>query len=110
MADNDNLKEAKNFYSQIQSENKPFFLKGSNALDWGMQSRLSRILNPDSGRTGMLAIDHGYFMGPTTGLERVYLNIVPLLSNCTALMLTRGMLRTTIPSKFGGVVVCRSCC
>lgn len=108
MADTDNLKEAKNFYSEIPSENKPFFLKGSNALDWGMQSRLSRIFNPESGRTVMLAIDHGYFMGPTTGLERVDLNIVPLLSNCTALMLTRGMLRSTIPSNFGGGVVIRA--
>lgn len=108
MADTDNLKEAKNFYPEIPSENKPFFLKGSNALDWGMQSRLSRIFNPESGRTVMLAIDHGYFMGPTTGLERVDLNIVPLLSNCTALMLTRGMLRSTIPSNFGGGVVIRA--
>ena len=55
-----------------------------NALGWGMQNRLSRVFNPESGRTVMLAIDHGYFMGPTTGLERVDINIVPLLGNCTA--------------------------
>ena len=108
MADTDNAKEAKNFYSEIPTENKPFFLKGSNALGWGMQNRLSRIFNPESGRTVMLAIDHGYFMGPTTGLERVDISIVPLLSNCTALMLTRGMLRSTIPSSFGGGVVIRA--
>ena len=108
MADTDNAKEANNFYSEIPTENKPFFLKGSNALGWGMQNRLSRIFNPESGRTVMLAIDHGYFMGPTTGLERVDLNIVPLLGNCTALMLTRGMLRSTIPSSFGGGVVIRA--
>jgi putative autoinducer-2 (AI-2) aldolase len=108
MADADNVKEAKNFYSEIPAENKPFFLKGSNALDWGMQNRLSQVFNPKSGRTVMLAIDHGYFMGPTTGLERVDINIVPLLSNCTALMLTRGMLRSTIPSSFGGGVVIRA--
>lgn len=108
MADVDKMKEAKNFYPQIPTENKPFFLKGSNALDWGMQSRLSRIFNPESGRTVMLAIDHGYFMGPTTGLERVDLNILPLLPWCTALMLTRGMLRSTVPSSFGGGVVIRA--
>ena len=100
MADTDNVKEAKNFYPEVPTENKPFFLKGSNALDWGMQNRLSRVFNPQSGRTVMLAIDHGYFMGPTTGLERVDISIVPLICNCTALMLTRGMLRSTIPSSF----------
>jgi putative autoinducer-2 (AI-2) aldolase len=63
-----------------------------------MQNRLARIFNPSSGRTVMLAIDHGYFQGPTTGLERVDVNIVPLLPFADALMLTRGMLRTSIPS------------
>ncbi len=108
MADTDNVKEAKNFYPEVPTENKPFFLKGSNALGWGMQNRLSRVFNPRSGRTVMLAIDHGYFMGPTTGLERVDINIVPLLGDCTALMLTRGMLRSTISSSFGGGVVIRA--
>ncbi len=54
-------------------------LKGAGALDWGMQSRLARIFAPATSRTVMLAIDHGYFQGPTTGLERVDLSIVPLL-------------------------------
>ena len=52
--------------------------EGRAPLDWGMQNRLARIFSPQSGRTVMLAIDHGYFQGPTTGLERVDLNIVPL--------------------------------
>ena len=108
MADTDNVKEAKNFYPEIPAENQPFFLKGSNALDWGMQNRLSRVFNPQSGRTVMLAIDHGYFMGPTTGLERVDIKILPLIGHCTALMVTRGMLRSTIPSSFGGGVVIRA--
>ena len=46
----------------------------------------------------MLAIDHGYFQGPTSGLERVDVNIVPLVPFADALMLTRGILRTSIPS------------
>ncbi|MDA2933859.1 3-hydroxy-5-phosphonooxypentane-2,4-dione thiolase [Acidobacteria bacterium AH-259-D05] len=108
MADVDQIKEAKNFYPEIPTENKPFFLKGSNALDWGMQNRLSHIFNPESGRAVMLAIDHGYFMGPTTGLERVDINILPLLPSCNALMLTRGMLRSTVPAGFGGGVVVRA--
>ncbi len=108
MADVENIKETKDFYPEIPMESKPFFLRGSNALGWGMQNRFSRIFNPESGRTVMLAIDHGYFMGPTTGLERVDVKILPLLSSCNALMLTRGMLRSTVPSSFRGGVVLRA--
>ena len=108
MADVENIKETKDFYPEIPMESRPFFLRGSNALGWGMQNRFSRIFNPESGRTVMLAIDHGYFMGPTTGLERVDVKILPLLSSCNALMLTRGMLRSTVPSSFGGGVVLRA--
>jgi putative autoinducer-2 (AI-2) aldolase len=108
MADMDGSKEAKEFHLDRAAENRPFFLKGAGSLDWGMQNRFARIFNPDSGRTVMLAIDHGYFQGPTTGLERVDLNIVPLLPHCDALMLTRGMLRTTIPSSFQRGVVLRA--
>lgn len=57
----------------------PFTLKGCGALDWGMQSRLARIFNPTSSRTVMLAFDHGYFQGPTTGLERIDLSIAPFI-------------------------------
>ena len=108
MADLEKVKEAKDFYPDIPMESKPFFLRGSNSLDWGMQNRFSRIFNPESGRTVMLASDHGYFMGPTTGLERVDIKILPILGSCNALMLTRGMLRTTVPSSFGGGVVLRA--
>ena len=89
MADVDNVKETKEFYLDIPAKNQAFFLKGSGALDWGMQNRLARIFRPSSGRTVMLAIDHGYFQGPTTGLERVDVNILPLLPYTNALMLTR---------------------
>ena len=75
-----------------------FFLKGSHQLDWGMKNRLARTFNPASGRTVMLAIDHGYFQGPTTGLERIDLSIVPLLPQCDALFCTRGILRSLIPA------------
>src|SRR5436853_733378 len=75
-----------------------FFLKGSHQLDWGMKNRLARTFNPTSGRTVMLAIDHGYFQGPTTGLERIDLSIVPLLPQCDALFCTRGVLRSVIPA------------
>jgi len=108
MADRDGVKESKDFYPNIQAAQRPFFLKGSGSLDWGMQNRLARVFDPVSGRTTMLAIDHGYFQGPTTGLERIDLNIVPLLPHADALMLTRGILRSTIPSSFGHGIVLRA--
>ena len=67
-------------------------------MDWGMSNRLSRILRPDTGRTVMLAIDHGYFLGPTTGLEHPGETVEPLLPYADSLMLTRGVLRSCIPA------------
>ena len=75
-----------------------FFLKGSHQLDWGMKNRLARTFRAKSGRTVMLAVDHGYMQGPTTGLERIDLSIVPLLAQCDALFCTRGILRSVIPA------------
>ncbi len=89
--------ETKQFHPEIPQRTEAFFLKGSGAYDWGMQHRLARIFRPESGRTVMLAIDHGYFQGPTTGLERVDLDILPLVPYADALMLTRGVLRTVVP-------------
>ena len=108
MADTDELKEGKNYHLAIPQECERFFLKGSNSLDWGMKNRLARIFNPKSGRTVMLAFDHGYFQGPTTGLERIDVNIVPLLPYTDALMLTRGILRTTIPAAYPRGIVLRA--
>ncbi|MBW2739578.1 MAG: 3-hydroxy-5-phosphonooxypentane-2,4-dione thiolase LsrF, partial [Deltaproteobacteria bacterium] len=76
MPDVDEIREAKKFCADVPYKTEGFFLKGSNSLDWGMKNRLARIFNPKSGRTVMLAIDHGYFQGPTTGLERVDINIL----------------------------------
>src|SRR5512138_2620744 len=108
MADKDDIREGKDFGIGIPQVNKAFYLKGSGALDWGMQNRLARIFNPESGRTVMLAIDHGYFQGPTSGLERVDVNIVPLVPYADALMLTRGILRTSIPPTYGRGIVMRA--
>jgi len=85
-----------------------FFLKGSHQLDWGMKNRLARTFNPASGRTVMLAVDHGYFQGPTTGLERIDLSIVPLLPLCDALFCTRGTLRSMIPAESQKPMVLRA--
>src|SRR5208283_2339810 len=108
MPEFDAEKESKQFCADIPVKHEPFFLKGAGALDWGMQNRLARVFRPDSGRTVMLAIDHGYFQGPTTGLERIDLNIVPLLPYTNALMLTRGIPRSTIPASFTQGIVLRA--
>jgi len=107
MPDIDDLKEAKQFYADTPQKTEGFFLKGSNSLDWGMKNRLARIFNPKSGRTVMLAIDHGYFQGPTTGLERVDLNIMPFAPYADTLMLTRGILRSIIPPSYPKPIVLR---
>ncbi|MBI2315808.1 MAG: 3-hydroxy-5-phosphonooxypentane-2,4-dione thiolase [Betaproteobacteria bacterium] len=108
MADTEELKETKEYFLATPARHEGFFLKGSHQLDWGMRNRLARIFRPESARTVMLAIDHGYFLGPTTGLERVDMTIVPLLKYADALMCTRGILRSTIPSSFANGVVMRS--
>src|SRR5256885_14569860 len=73
-----------------------------------MKTRLARVFDPASGRTGLLAIDHGYFQGPTTGLERIDLSIVPLLPSCDALFCTRGILRSVIPAECTKPMVLRA--
>jgi putative autoinducer-2 (AI-2) aldolase len=108
MADLDGVKEAKNFYTDVPQKTEGFFLKGSNSLDWGMKNRLSRIFNAESGRTVMLAVDHGYFQGPTTGLERIDLNILPLVPYADTLMLTRGILRSIVPPSQTTPIVLRA--
>lgn len=90
--------ELKEFHPDVPQRNNAFFLKGAGAYDWGMQNRLARVFDPASGRTVMLAIDHGYFQGPTTGLERVDLSITPLIPYVDALFCTRGILRSVIPA------------
>jgi 3-hydroxy-5-phosphonooxypentane-2,4-dione thiolase len=97
----------KNYGIGIPQETPGFFLKGSAHLDWGMKNRLSRIFNPRSGRTVMLAFDHGYIMGPTSGLERVDLVIPPLVPYVDCLMCARGVLRSCIGPETSKPVVLR---
>jgi putative autoinducer-2 (AI-2) aldolase len=107
MPEADVSKKEKNYYTDVPVDKHGFFLKGASALDWGMKNRLARIFNPDSGKTVMLAIDHGYFQGPTTGLERIDVTIVPLMPYADALMMTRGILRTTVPPTITKPIVMR---
>ncbi len=96
MADLDDIKDGKDFHTDKPQTNTLFALKGCGALDWGMQSRLARIFNPKTRKTVMLAFDHGYFQGPTTGLERIDINIAPLFEYADVLMCTRGILRLSL--------------
>lgn len=66
-----------------------------STLDWGLKNRLSRIIKTD-GKTVMLAVDHGYFLGPTSGLEDAEKTIRPLLPYADALMPTRGIIRSSV--------------
>jgi putative autoinducer-2 (AI-2) aldolase len=108
MPEADVQKAEKNFHTEIPQKSEAFFLKGSNSYDWGMKNRLGRIFNPESGKTVMLAFDHGYFQGPTTGLERIDVTILPLEPYADALMLTRGILRSIIPPSTRQAVVMRA--
>lgn len=75
-------------------------------MNWGMKNRMSRIFNPETGRTLMFAVDHGYFMGPTTGLENITETVNPLLPYADTLMLTRGALRNYIdPQKDTSIIM-----
>ena len=65
-------------------------------MSWGLENRLSKIIKPADGRTVMLAVDHGYFQGPTRCLEQPGRTIAPLLPYCDALFVTRGVLRAAV--------------
>jgi 3-hydroxy-5-phosphonooxypentane-2,4-dione thiolase len=65
-------------------------------MDWGMKNRMSKIIRPKDGRCVMLAVDHGYFLGPTERLEIPSKTIRPLLPYADSLMITRGVLRTSV--------------
>ncbi len=75
MADKDGNTLEKDYHRETPFAQSSFPVKGASNLDWGMKDRLARIFNPKDGRTVMLAFDHGYIMGPTSGLERLDLVI-----------------------------------
>lgn len=96
MADLDELREGTDFGLGVGSEGQNFHVKGAENLSWGMKDRLSRIFSLETGRTVMLAFDHGFIMGPTSGVERVDINIIPLVKYADCLMCTRGILQAVI--------------
>ena len=97
MADLEGVKVAKDYHVNVPFANQEgFYVKGANALDWGMKKHLANIFDAKSGNTVMFAFDHGYFMGSTAGLERLDLIVPKLIPNVDVLMATRGALRSSI--------------
>jgi putative autoinducer-2 (AI-2) aldolase len=76
-------------------------------MDWGLKNRLAKIINPQNNRALMLAVDHGYFLGPTEKLENPKKTIAPLLKYCDSLMLTRGVQRTSVNANTSTPMVLR---
>ncbi|MBN1945135.1 MAG: 3-hydroxy-5-phosphonooxypentane-2,4-dione thiolase [Bradymonadales bacterium] len=108
MPDIEGTKDTHDYYPDIPQQVEPTKLKGCGSLGWGMVNRLNNIFRPETGRTVMLAVDHGYFMGPTSGLERIDVTIVPLLPFADTLMCTRGILRSLVPPTYTRGIVLRA--
>lgn len=98
---------AKDYGLDRPVEQKSFYVKGAEHCDWGMKDRLARIFDHKSGRTVMLAFDHGYIMGPTAGLERLDLAIPPLAPYADVLMATRGAIKSCVPPTFNKAIALR---
>ena len=108
MADAVGNKDAKNYFLDTPVQDTGFFAKGLGNTDWGMKNRLSRLFDPKSGNTVMLAFDHCYIMGPTAGLERLDVTIAPLCEHADVLMGTRGAIRACIPPTLNKAVCLRA--
>lgn len=74
-------------------------------MDWGMSNRLEKLM--PGGRCFFMPIDHGYFQGPTTGLEKPGETVKPLLPYVDALFCTRGTLRAAIDPAINVPIVLR---
>ncbi len=97
MADLDDLRDGNDFGLDKPIEQDGFFLKGCDHNVWGLKDRMSRIFRPDTGKSVMLAFDHGFIMGPTSGVERIDLSILPLVPHADCLMASRGVIKSCIP-------------
>lgn len=108
MADKNGIILPKDYKIGVEPPHEPFHVKGMEHVGWGMKNRLSNIFNKESGKTIMLAFDHGYIMGSTSGLERLDLTIPPLMEYADCLMATRGGLRSCIAPAHGKAIALRS--
>ena len=97
MAEAQGNKIAKDYHESVPFAKQEYKIKGMDNVDWGMKARMAKIFNPKDGRSVMLAFDHGYIMGSTSGLERLDLVIPELIEEVDCLMGTRGSIRTCVP-------------
>lgn len=102
MADKEGLKATKDYGVGIPAANQTYYVKGCGNYDFGMKERLARMFNPKDGKALMLAFDHGYFLGPTAGIERVDLKIAPLIEDIDVIMGTRGAIRSCLTPESAG--------
>jgi putative autoinducer-2 (AI-2) aldolase len=75
-------------------------------MEWGMKNRLAQLIKPD-GHCFFLPIDHGYFQGPTTCLEKPGETIKPLLRYADALFVTRGVVRNCVDPEHSVPIILR---
>lgn len=108
MADLDDLRDGSRFQTNIPQQNTSFHLKGCDHLSWGAKDRMTRMFNKRTGRSVMLAFDHGFIMGPTSGLERIDVTIAPLMQYADTLMCSRGILQTCVPAHVNKPICLRS--
>ncbi|TCZ68365.1 3-hydroxy-5-phosphonooxypentane-2,4-dione thiolase LsrF, partial [Paenibacillus albiflavus] len=109
MADIEGLKVAKDYYLDTPVDsNGTYHVKGASNAEWGMKKHLSNIFNKKSGNTVMFAFDHGYFMGSTSGLERLDIIIPKVIDEVDVLMGTRGALRTSVDPACGKAIALRA--
>lgn len=107
MADKDGNMLSKEYHLTTPQNSTGFHVKGMNNTDWGLKDRMSRMFHPKSGKTVMLAFDHGYIMGSTAGLERLDL-VVPILApEVDVYMATRGAIRTCVPPTYNKALALR---
>jgi putative autoinducer-2 (AI-2) aldolase len=76
-------------------------------MDWGMKNRVAKLIKPDTGHAVWLAMDHGYFLGAISKLEKPGETVKPLLPFADAIMLTRGVLRNCIDAQDSPPVILR---
>jgi putative autoinducer-2 (AI-2) aldolase len=75
-------------------------------MDWGIENRLSMLIKEDR-HCQFLPIDHGYFQGPTSCLEKPSETIKGLLPYADGLFVTRGVLRASVPPKCQTPIILR---
>jgi putative autoinducer-2 (AI-2) aldolase len=100
------LVDKQRLFNRPAGNSRVMKIKETIKMDYGMKNRLSRVIKPD-GRCMFMPLDHGYFLGPTSCLEKPGETVKPLLPYCDALFLTRGVLRSCIDPALDKPIILR---